>query len=280
MTLVISKGITLAKVFTWNETVWNPSMISTALWLDASDSTTLFTTDVGSTLVTSGDTVGRWNDKSGNSLNVSQSSSSQRPTYALNALAGKPVLVFDGSNDILFRSTGLNNVPNVTIISVFRVVTAAGADLFMGIGATGATGAIRGIYRDNTSNALWSAGWARDFTSTLDTDPGGGYHIFGLMNTSLSTPNNFQAHRDGVVQIGSSGGGNLDNTAAGFSVGSLRGSAVATYYSNIETAEIVVLTSAADTTTRQKIEGYLAHKWGLTANLPNDHPYKTVGPTP
>ena len=26
---------------------------------------------------------------------------------------------------------------------------------------------------------------------------------------------------------------------------------------------------------RLKIEGYLAHKWGLTADLPSDHTYKT-----
>ena len=31
---------------------------------------------------------------------------------------------------------------------------------------------------------------------------------------------------------------------------------------------------------RQKLEGYLAHKWGLTASLPNDHPYKVNVPTP
>ena len=30
---------------------------------------------------------------------------------------------------------------------------------------------------------------------------------------------------------------------------------------------------------RQKLEGYLAHKSGLTANLPADHPYKTTPPT-
>ena len=29
--------LVLTKTFTWNETVWNPSMISTALWLDATD---------------------------------------------------------------------------------------------------------------------------------------------------------------------------------------------------------------------------------------------------
>jgi hypothetical protein len=45
-------------------------------------------------------------------------------------------------------------------------------------------------------------------------------------------------------------------------------------------AEILVLNATITTNTRQKLEGYLAHKWGLTANLPSDHPYKTVGPTP
>ena len=30
---------------------------------------------------------------------------------------------------------------------------------------------------------------------------------------------------------------------------------------------------------RQKAEGYLAHKYGVQANLPSDHPYKTNAPT-
>ena len=30
---------------------------------------------------------------------------------------------------------------------------------------------------------------------------------------------------------------------------------------------------------RQKAEGYLAHKYGIQANLPSDHPYKTIVPT-
>jgi hypothetical protein len=41
-----------------------------------------------------------------------------------------------------------------------------------------------------------------------------------------------------------------------------------------------LITFTTNATNRQLLEGYLAHKWGLTANLPNDHPYKTVGPTP
>ena len=43
-------------------------------------------------------------------------------------------------------------------------------------------------------------------------------------------------------------------------------------------AEILVGGSTLDTNQRQKIEGYLAHKYGLTGNLPSDHPYKTAAP--
>ena len=37
--------------------------------------------------------------------------------------------------------------------------------------------------------------------------------------------------------------------------------------------EIVLIPMGGDTT-RQRVEGYLAHRWGLAANLPADHPYK------
>ena len=37
-------------------------------------------------------------------------------------------------------------------------------------------------------------------------------------------------------------------------------------------------TGGTDITDFQKAEGYLAHKWGLTGNLPSDHPFKNVSP--
>lgn len=33
-----------------------------------------------------------------------------------------------------------------------------------------------------------------------------------------------------------------------------------------------------NTADRQRLEGYLAHRWGLTGNLPGGHPYKTTPP--
>lgn len=47
---------------------------------------------------------------------------------------------------------------------------------------------------------------------------------------------------------------------------------------NAKFAEIIYLGYAPDTTDRQLIEGYLAHKWDLAGNLPSDHPYKSAPP--
>jgi hypothetical protein len=44
-------------------------------------------------------------------------------------------------------------------------------------------------------------------------------------------------------------------------------------------AELILVGSILTSSDLQKIEGYLAHKWGLTAGLPASHPYKSAAPT-
>jgi hypothetical protein len=44
-------------------------------------------------------------------------------------------------------------------------------------------------------------------------------------------------------------------------------------------SEVLVYNTVLTDTPRQKIEGYLAWKWGLQSTLPPDHPYKTAAPT-
>lgn len=59
---------------------WTPSEISTELWLDAADGSTLFE-DSGTDLAEDADDVAQWNDKSGNARNVGQSNTNRRPAY-------------------------------------------------------------------------------------------------------------------------------------------------------------------------------------------------------
>lgn len=51
-----------------------------------------------------------------------------------------------------------------------------------------------------------------------------------------------------------------------------------TQYGDGWLAEVILTTDVLSTSDRQKVEGYLAHKWGITSVLPSDHPYKTTPP--
>ena len=252
----------------FNSNPWTPSQITTDLWFDAADA---------STITLNGSTVSQWNDKSGNSRNISQATTANQPTYS----SVNSEIVFDGSNDILSNaSVGAADLVSVTIITVMKMNSGGGTeDVLMGIGETSSTGRIRAFYRGPNQTTVGFAGWAADVgTSTHSWDIGGGYHIFSGWNTALGASSNVRLSRDGVTPTVYSTSGSLVASINGFSVGSLRGGAVGNYYSAISVKEIVVLYSAVTDTDRQLIEGYLAWKWGLSANLPSDHPYKYAAP--
>ncbi len=80
---------------------FNPLSLSPALWLDASDSSTLFDATVGGNLVAAGGAVARWEDKSGNGRHITQSTLANRPIRSVSSLGGRDTLFFDGVNDFM-----------------------------------------------------------------------------------------------------------------------------------------------------------------------------------
>ena len=79
-------------------------------------------------------------------------------------------------------------------------------------------------------------------------------------------------------------GQNRTISGQGFAIGAeWTGSAYTNFTSVTSLYEIVVMSNVPTTVQRQQMEGYLAWKWGLQANLPASHPYKTytpIGPIP
>ena len=61
------------------------------------------------------------------------------------------------------------------------------------------------------------------------------------------------------------------------SIVSNNGNAIA-YGFNGWVGEVIVIDALSSAETRQKVEAYLAWKWGLEGNLENDHPYKNIAP--
>lgn len=277
MTLVWSPGFTQ----------WDPAAITTALWLDAADA---------STVTTVSGAVSQWNDKSGNGRNATQATAGNRPATGTATLNGLNVIRYDATDDFLSLSNtaGLTTATTFYFFGVRRSSVAAAADtttsrFFLGgITGTYVIGADSSVAISNETT-LFLAGpdspgyvprsGATSANYTRSANAAEIYHVFG-QNTGTF----FGARVNGSAVISFveyyAGGNRAPNVCSpaltGFNVG---GSGGASNGAIVDFAEMLVLTTDPTLDKTQRIEGYLAHKWGLTANLPNDHPYRWMPPT-
>lgn len=295
MTLVIQKPLVLSKAFTWNETVWNPSMISTALWLDAADA---------NTVTQSSGVITSWSDKSGNNRTASAAGN---PTYSATGMStSKPAVQLDGTDDRFVSSiTGINSFNALDVFIVVQSTAAAAENvnsaIFWGYGNIGSA---NGIYSANSALALLSStGVLNNETIALaleninflsgrigSTTYSRSANTAQLLQSTFSTTGIILRSNSTTVTLDLNNSITTSSNAApsniGYTIdsdlhiGAFRAVGGITNSPAIKFGEFIVLSTTASTETRQRIEGYLAHKWGLAANLPSNHPYKTVGPTP
>ena len=115
---------------------WTPLQLFLAdqvgVWCDPNDLLTLFQNEAGTVPVTaSGDPIGLPKDKSGNNISVSQSISSQRPTYIVGA-DGVSSIEPDGVDDFL-KSSDFGLSQPCTIVTAF-IIKENGIFIFDGLG--------------------------------------------------------------------------------------------------------------------------------------------------
>ncbi len=221
-------------------TAFDVNDLSPALWLDAADA---------STITESGGKVSQWDDKSGNNNHLSQSNSSYQPQYNPTQLNGQGGVDFH-QNKKLFSS----DTPTIKyVITVIEAQSATWTGFHSMLdGRSGRIGGLRQSGQTGFHNeplAKWEDGVINtdNIFNSIDNP-----HIIGYTPTSNASP------ISGGLTVGS-----YDSTNSGGN---------ATQY------EIIALSSEPSQEDRQKLEGYLAHKWGLTANLPQGHPYKETVP--
>src|SRR5262249_4742505 len=91
-----------------------------ALWLDATDS---------STVLTDGDRVFRWQDKSGGNNDASQTDATLEPMYLSSGINSKPAVSFDGIDDFLDISDAPSlNVDKLTMFLVLQFSSTSNSD--------------------------------------------------------------------------------------------------------------------------------------------------------
>lgn len=239
---------------------WTPSLLTTKAWWDAAD---------GATLTIVSGKISAWADKSGNGYTASQGTAGNRPAYDATGINGQPAILYTANPQTLTAST-LSAAANVsTHYAAVRIDSVA---------------AYRPILYSDAA-----AGYALRFTST------NGYLV--LESAAAHTIGTATSSNLGTLPYVAVVGCVYDQPSGAFSLyvnGTLTGSGTDTYgfagstgveigwdgggSFNGEIGEIVRCDSTLGTTDRQKLEGYLAWKWGAQATLPGGHPYASAPP--
>tara|TARA_R110002012_G_scaffold26559_6_gene86057 strand:+ start:1433 stop:3184 length:1752 start_codon:yes stop_codon:yes gene_type:complete len=239
---------------------WTPSLISTELWLDANDS---------NTITENSNVVSQWNDKSGNNNNVTANNNPTTGTSSENSLN---VIDLDGDDSFLNLNFSLPSSGNLQAFVVCEITSNGFAsDSILTMNA-------------NSNDFQIDAG-ASEFKGRILTDSNGntgigsnkitGLHIFSAtfdFNSSL-----FTLRLDGEQMSGTSAGTYTTklNQSQQLRVFANRGN---NNFPEGRVAEVIILEDVSESS-RQKVEGYLAHKWGLTGDLPASHSYRINAPT-
>lgn len=262
--------------------LWDPSQITTSLWLDSSDINTLFL---------QGTSVTQWNDKSGNGLNCFQSTSTNRPIIIYSELNSYNILRFVNS-DYLSSTSNLNLTSGFTIFVVAKNRIRKNYNGLFRVGAVA-------MPSNDVSNLeiYWQQGSTDAGSGNIVTVGNRNINFKGdQTDNALPAVNNYYIHSaqaSGTTFATRYINGTLLGSNQNYGTGSVVPSSSNPYHvgvgyaaaGNVASAcldgdicEIVVLNTVATTQSRQIMEGYLAWKWGLESNLPADHPYKYSPP--
>jgi hypothetical protein len=245
---------------------WSPSSITTRLWLDMDDQTT-FTSSSGNVTAIA--------DKSGNSYTFNAASGSTL-TAVNTAQNNKNILRFDGNSDATsYRGVGFSPTAVHKWFFVVKVTASDNNDALVTFTKFNPT--LQVILFNLSGNGVFSGDWYMNPGTSLAGNSTNLLNQWVMLSIELDVPNtrataslNATAYNTNVTQSGLStmGTGSVrinDNNNSG------------TQTADSDWGEII-FTEDVTQSNSDKIEGYLAHKWGLTTDLPSAHPYKTQAP--
>lgn len=260
---------------------WSPANFGTALkqWInDASP-------------ITGTTNASQVNDLSASGFPFVQATAADQPAIVAAGLNGRRVLRFDGVSDHMRAPSAVGVFQNVAAAMVFGVynqtvtdgaATQRGFYWFSRNGSTTSRVVLGSGNSTGTANAPYTGG------RRLDADAFGGASsttarsaqwvmAMGLVNFTARTADLWV---NGALDASGStlwtAGGNTSNTASNsVALGAIDSLAGFFQGDVAEVGAYVGTPSAADI---DRWFGYAAHRYGLTANLPGGHPYKTAPP--
>lgn len=249
---------------------WTPAQIQKSVWLDAADA---------STITLSGSNVTSWGDKSGNGINAVQSTLANAPVLSAASLNGLPTIRFNGSAGTQIRLDTPAFDFGTSQRTAFFVIKNTGPD----VGAS--------------SNPIWFWPRAGNGTNSLSITSWITTAVQGtafMITTTQSKTNYLMAsylfgRTSAIEQLfingdsagtatKTAGGSSYSNATSGYAFGGTPGDPSAQYFFDGNIAEVLMFNNALSVPDQQKVEGYLAWKWGMQNTLSATHPYKNYPP--
>lgn len=244
---------------------WVPTDIGADLvgWWDASTS---------STVTQSGGTASQVNDRSGNGHHMVQATGSSQPAYSTAVQNGLNVLALD--EDFMENSVAANTfgAGGLTFVSVWRKTGAA--TTFNAPPLTRASGNLPAPLDGwNTNRFIGNGSGAITIGGHRDFGADALFTAWNVLVQEVTSASVYSERINGALDFTVSES-LYDDSGAVITLGT-RADRATTSRMNFGEG---VATKVLSTLNRDKLEGYLAHKWGLAGLLPGGHAYKSAPP--
>ena len=244
-------------------------------WIDVMDTSTL--------LIDGKNGIRSIKDKSGRGRDLVQNESYLRPLYTRSGTQGG--IEFSGTNQFFLIPLPNDMIRNqFTIFIVERRRSDKTENYFLGGQAGGTNRNLHLGYRN--SDTVTMAFYSNDTNIRIPVFAGSN-EVTRIWRIPVFAGSNEVTRiwcfrkPAGMQEIYINGGPRQANNSNTSSMESWEGAALGRYFNRFYQGivyEILIYNQALSDEVRQKVEGYLAHKWGLTQNLPEEHPFKSSTP--
>jgi hypothetical protein len=280
------------------------------IWLDGNDRDTLYDAVTGGNKVNNNGTVARWEDKSGKGFDFTQSNSANMAVWKESFQNNKSLLNFNGSN--FYENTNkagyrFLHTEEITIFIMSKRGDGTEMNRFFGFfGNNGASSTQTGVVfaHDNrtTINTIGSNSFfgfcTRSSQSTFaytsivgttflsDFEFAFQQNVYDVLSIKTDPLNITASDR---LKFGVNGENLKGNNSAVQAINNINSTqnlqigAIGTGVNSLtflgDYCELIIYKGLLSDPDRQKVEGYLAWKWGTVSSLDINHPYKNNPPT-
>jgi len=214
------------------------------LWLDADDA---------STITLNGSNVSAWADKSGNILNVEQTTPANQPVYNLNSMNGRNTVEFDGDNDYLDRDI-VNWQGPMTFFLVYKSTETQSEFDSWFCNDSSETPDTSFQVNYNASDTLGIRVGATEYS----IEQSSGNRLPTVLSITADGANSLKGYINGLKTLDQTLGSVFNPLFDFYAVGRNRNN---DSYTEGLVAEILLYDRVLSTSERYEVEAYLADKW-------------------